>query len=350
MSAVPEDRMTPKERVGSLLQGKPIDRVPAVPVLLNGAARVVGYTVKEMVTDGEKVARAHVAAYRKYGSDMITILTATASMAEAMGTRLAYPEENAPYIETPFLLSEDDVDRLHPVDVHRDGRLPVYLEATARCVEEVGEEVFVGTLFAGSFTTAASLYGTAKFVKTLHRNPDFAHRVLRYATDTNRDWIEAIVAAGGVPVNCEPIATGSILGTEMFRRFVVPYLTELQDYVKSFGLPALSHICGRIDSVLDPFVESGPSVISVDVADMGYVSRTYGTRVGLMGNVRPAETVLLGTPESVDQEVKQILDQAGANPCGFVLATGCEVPIDSPPENLLAFVQAARKYGQRERL
>jgi uroporphyrinogen decarboxylase len=347
MTLIPEDRMTPKERIGALLQGQPIDRTPAAPVLLNGAARVVGYTVKEMVTDGEKLGKAHIAAFRKYRSDMITILTATASMAEAMGTVLTYPEENAPYIQTPLLQTEDDIKKLRPVDVYADGRLPIYLGATEKCVAEVGDEVFVGTLFAGSFTTAACLVGTAPFVKGLFKNPDFAHQLLRYATDQNKLWIDAIVKAGGVPVNCEPIATGSILGGPMFETFVVPYLIELQDHVKSHGLPALTHICGRIDSVLEAFVNTSPTVISVDLADMAYISRTYGTRVGLMGNVKPAETMLLGTPEDVDHEVKSIIEQAGDNPGGFVLATGCEVPIDSPPENILAMMNAARKYGQK---
>lgn len=347
MTLIPEDRMTPKERIGALLQGKPIDRIPAVPVLLNAASRVTGYTVKEMVTDGEKLAESHIAAYRKYGSDMITILTATASSAEAMGTVLAYPEDNAPYVQTPLLQTSADLGKLKPLDVYTDGRLPIYLEATERCVAEVGDEVFVGTLFAGSFTTAASLLGTAPFVKGLFKDPDFAHQLLRYTTDQTKLWIDAIVKAGGVPVNCEPIATGSILGRPQFETFVVPYLIELQEHVKAHGLPALSHICGRIDSVLEAFVDTSPTVISVDLADMGYLSRTYGTRVGLMGNVKPAETIFLGTPEDVDHEVKSIIEQAGNNPAGFVLATGCEVPLDSPAENLLAMMDAARKYGQK---
>jgi uroporphyrinogen decarboxylase len=347
MVQVTRDRMTPKERVGAFLQGQPIDRVVAAPVLLNAASRVVGYNVREMVTDAEKLATAHVAAYRKYGADFICLLTATASMAEAMGTELTYPEDNAPYIQTPYLAGPDEEGKLRDIDVHRDGRLPIYLEATERCVEAVGDEVVVSTLLAGSFTTAASLVGTAKFVKMLYRDPDFAHRLLRYATDVNKQWLDAILAAGGVPFNCEPIATGSILSTDHFQAFVVPYLTELQDHLKSKGVPALSHICGRIDSVLDAFVASGPNLISVDVADMGYIARTYGSRVAIMGNVKPAETLLLGTPEDVEREVKEIIEQAGDSPAGFVLSSGCEVPLDAPAENLLAFMDAARTHGQR---
>jgi uroporphyrinogen decarboxylase len=32
--------------------------------------------------------------------------------------------------------------------------------------------------------------------------------------------------------------------------------------------------------------------------------------------------------------------------CGFILGSGCEIPIETPPENIDALIQAARKYGR----
>jgi len=55
---------------------------------------------------------------------------------------------------------------------------------------------------------------------------------------------------------------------------------------------------------------------------------------------------IMDAPEAVDAEVKEILAKAGKNPCGFVLASGCEVPIETSPENIFAMMNAARKYGQ----
>ena len=43
-------------------------------------------------------------------------------------------------------------------------------------------------------------------------------------------------------------------------------------------------------------------------------------------------------------------------PKGFVAATGCEVPVETPPENVRAFVRAAKQaglnpdYGRRRRV
>lgn len=344
--SIPEDRMSPKERVGSLLQGKPIDRVPCVPVILNGCARAIGYTVKEMTLDGEKFGKANVATYKKYGHDMICLLDATATTAEAAGTILNYPEEMAAYVDVPLVQTKDDIKKLRPLDPTKDGRLPNYLIATEYCVSEVGDEVFVGTLYAGPFTTAACLRGTETFMRDIFKDKELAHQLLRYSTDVTLPFLDEVIKRGGVPVLCEPVGTGSILSPKAFAEFVEPYMKEITDHVKSKGLPGMTHICGDSAPILEPWLRTGPMVISVDRVDIGDFSRRVGDKVGIMGNVTPGKTLFMGTPEDVDAEVKEVMEQAGKNPCGFVLASGCEVPIETPPENLFAMMDAARKYGQ----
>jgi uroporphyrinogen decarboxylase len=344
--SVPEDKMTPKERIGTLLQGQPIDRVPCVPVLLNHCARAGGYTVKEMTLDGEKFGKANVAAYKKYGHDMICLLDATATTAEAAGTKLNYPEENTAYVDVPLIQSEDDLQKLRPLDPTKDGRLNNYLIATEYCISEVGDEVFVGVLFAGPYTTSACLRGTEIFLKESFKNKEFAHKLLRYSTDVTIPFLDEAIKRGGVPVLCEPVGTGSVLSGKAFAELVEPYVKELNEYVASKGLPVLNHICGNSKPVLDPWLRTTPTVISVDRVDIGEYSQLVGDKVGLMGNVNPGKTMFMGTPEDVDNEVKEVMEKAGKNPCGFVLASGCEIGIETPPENIFAMMDAARKYGQ----
>ncbi len=344
--SIPKDKMTPKERMGSLLQGKPIDRVPCIPVILNGCARVAGYTIKEMTLDGEKFGKANVATYKKYGHDMICLLDATGTTAEAAGTKLNYPDEMPAFVEDPLIKSRDDLKKLRPLDPTKDGRLNNYLIATEYCVSEVGNEVFVGTLFAGAFTTAACLRGTEALLKDIYKDKEMVHHLVRWATDVTIPFLDEVIKRGGVPFLCEPVGTGSILNPKAFAEFVEPYQKELNDFVKSKGLPALNHICGNSLPIMEPWLRTGPTVISVDRVDIGEISKKFGDKVGLCGNVNPGKTLFMGSPEAVDAEVKDIMEKAGKNPCGFVLASGCEVPSETPPENIFAMMDAARKYGQ----
>jgi uroporphyrinogen decarboxylase len=92
--------------------------------------------------------------------------------------------------------------------------------------------------------------------------------------------------------------------------------------------------------------ESGAGGLSLDNAiDLEVAKREVGCRVLLIGNVNPAESMYRGTPETVRLDVKNCLKKAYDSPRGFLLALGCELPIRTPPENVHAFVDAARRYG-----
>ena len=335
-------RMTPKERIGAFLAGKPVDAVPCVPLILNHAARVTGITVKQHATDGAAMGRAHVAAWRRYGQDLVTIFSDTGIIAEAMGTKLHYPADDVPRIETPVVADPADIAKLKRIDVRKAGRLPVYLEAIRRCVGEVGDEVFVSCCYSSPFTLAAGLRGTATLARDLYKNPNLAKALLDLSTDVAEDFAEAIVEAGGIPVLVDPVASGSVLSRKAFEEFALPGNARVLKKIASMGLPPILHICGRTSGIIDLMSTSGAAVLSVDVIDLLEAKAKAGKNVCLMGNVRPAETLLGGTPESVRREAKKCLADCGDNPRGFILASGCEVPIETPPENLLALIDAAR--------
>ena len=66
----------------------------------------------------------------------------------------------------------------------------------------------------------------------------------------------------------------------------------------------------------------------------------------VMGNVDPVKYVMLGTPEQVTQKSYEVIEAAGREG-GLILAPGCETPISSPFENVLAMGRAGREYWTR---
>jgi uroporphyrinogen decarboxylase len=93
-------------------------------------------------------------------------------------------------------------------------------------------------------------------------------------------------------------------------------------------------------------VETGAGSLSLDnVIDLEAAKRTVGNRVMISGNVRPSETMLFGTPATVEANVKECLRKAHDSPKGYILALGCALPIRTPPENIHALVRAAKKFG-----
>jgi len=338
--------MTPKERLGAFLSGQAYDRVPVVPLILNHATRAAGMTVREHARDGRKMGEAHVAAYRLYGQDMITIFTDTGVLAEAMGTGLFYPEDDVARVDTPVVAAPEDLDLVQEPDPRGDNGIRTYLEAVEHCVGEVGDEVFVACCFAAPFTTAAGLRGTDTLARDLRRNPSLAHALVDRSLAVGRRFVRECVTAGGVPVIVDPVATGSVLSEPMFREFALPGLRGLVDGIHDLGLPAVVHVCGKTHLLLEALADTGCDALSLDVVDLAEARARVGDRVALMGNVRPAETLLEGTPEAVEGECLECLRKAGDNPRGFILASGCEVPLHTPAANVHAMMSAAGKWGQ----
>jgi uroporphyrinogen decarboxylase len=340
------DEMSPKERMANFLQGKPIDRIPCAPLILNHAARILGVKISEYNRNGKTMGEAHVAAFKKYGNDFIFIFSTTSTLAEAMGTKLFFPEDDAPWVDEPIVKNPEDVDKVKMVDPEKDGRLPVYLEATSLCNEKVGDEVFVGCVFAGPFTTAAALRGTENFVKETYKNPELVHKLLQLSMENALIFIDAILKVNGIPVLVEPVGSGSLISPIQFKKFVLPYLKPIVDKIHEAQLPCILHICGKTSMIVEPMAESGSDALSLDVIDLQEAKEKVGDKVCLIGNVRPAETMLKGKPEDVERESKECLEKAKDNPGGFILSSGCEIPINTPPENILAMINAARKYGK----
>ena len=89
------DQMTPVERMTAYNKGEPVDRLPCVPIVGNTAARVVGVKVSEFRGNGRLIARAQIAAYRRFRYDIIRIFTDLYTQAKPWGpvctTRMTRP-------------------------------------------------------------------------------------------------------------------------------------------------------------------------------------------------------------------------------------------------------------------
>ncbi len=340
------DEMTPKERFSAILQGKEVDRLLVSPLILNFASRALGMKVRDFCTDGKNMGNANIACFKKYRHDAVYIFSTTSTLAEAMGTRMYFPPDDAPQVEIPFIQSRDDLEKLKPVNPEKDGRIPVYLEAVKRCVEAIGNEVFIVPVIGAPFTTSAALRGTEVFIKELYTDPELIHTLMRAVTQSVKILIDAYVKAGGVPVTVEPVATGSMISERHFREFALPYLKEVYAHIHSHGLPGVLHICGKTKRVIRCMAESGADILSIDNIDLKEAKELVGERVCLMGNISPADGMLKGNPEIITDMVRDCISKAADNYKGFIVATGCEVPIQTPHENMMAFLDAGRKFAR----
>ncbi len=342
------DEMTPKERMAAFFAGREIDRIPCMPMIGEHACRLIGVPIADYCHSAKLMAEGQIKSFNTYGADSIGIGPSLFGIAEAMGTKLIYPHGGIPYVSEPILSDWKHFSRLVPADPYRDGRLPLFLETLQRINDKIGDQVGIGSSAGGPFTAAAAIRGTENFLKDLRRNPEMVQRLLELVTKSALRYIDAVCDLGFKPSLADPVASGTLISAAQFREFAQPYLKICADRVKSrCGSGPMLHICGNSSRIWSDMADIGATILSLDdVIDLEDAKNTVGDRVCITGNVKPVDTLMKGNREQIYAESKECLRKAYDNPKGYILASGCGVPPDTPPENILAFMDAARIYGR----
>lgn len=343
-----KDQMTPKERMAAFAVGKEIDRIPCIPLLGEPSTRFIGTTLSRYYHSAELMAEAEIAAFRMFRHDSVGVGPSLHGITEAMGTELAFPEDGFATVSNPVLKDYKDLDRLSPVNPYKDGRLPLYLKALKLIDEQIGDQVGVGSSVGGPFTIAAGLRGTENFLRDLRNHPEMAHRLLKLATESAINYIDAICDLGFTPSIAEPTASGTMISLKSFREFAKPYLKIYVDRIRELkGKGPTMHICGDTRRIWEDMADTGATVLSLDnQVDLSEAKARVGDRVCLMGNIPPAEVILKGTPQQVRDAARECMRKAYDNPGGFILSTGCQIPPGSPVENINTMMEVARTYGK----
>ncbi|MHB8869669.1 MAG: uroporphyrinogen decarboxylase family protein [Thermoleophilia bacterium] len=362
MPVLPPDRMSHAERMAAVRDpGRRPDRVPFVPRVYGYPMALSGWAVADAYCDADRSFRARLKAQELAGYDDPFALYAYASMgAWEFGGEVKMPAGEygaAPSIARHPVACEDDVERLRvPEDVLSAGSVPIMLEfAWLQARHGLPVSVDLGT----PFTDAANVVEPSLFLKWLVKRPDLAHHVLRIVTDfflaLAAEWVRLFPGCVIVGFDGTPGEANTLISAMHFREFAQPYMQEVHEKGLEMGVSYFhTHICGEHNANLAalagvPFGRPGqPGMVSFghEVA-LSRAIEVMGDSVVVMGNVNPAE-MRFASPECVFDLAREAVLAGRDAPVGFVLMSGCEVPVDTPLENLAAMLRAARTYGRYE--
>ncbi len=339
-----KDIMTPKERLEAFGKGLPTDRVVCIPMVASSAAHLIGRTIKEFQLEPEVMAYSLIEAYNRYKYDSVGICSHCSVLAEAMGARLEYPEDDVASCDEPVLKDKEDIRKIK-IATPEDGKLWVFYRAAEICLKEIGNEITPGISISGPFTTASTLRGVEAFARDMYNDPGYCHELLRMATESAKNHIKAIAETGAsVGAICDPVASGSLISPKSFEKFAFPYIKELVDFMHGLGSSAGLHICCKSKKILGAMVETGADLISIDDVELEFVRDTVAGRAVVVGNISTTDEMLFGPVERIKESCIRALDIMKGYE-GFVLATSCDLSPKTPWEYVDAMMDTARSYG-----
>ena len=198
----------------------------------------------------------------------------------------------------------------------------------------------------GIFPTMLGM-GTENFSIALYENRGLVETIL----DRYVDW--AIVVAErvcrmgfDVYVTTDDMAfkTAPFFSPKVFRELVMPRYRRLAEKVT---LPWVIHSDGNMLPFLDDLVSVGIAGFHPNekgAMDIAGVKRDYGDRICVLGNV-DLNILGLGSTDDVDSEVHDLIRDVGPGG-GYIITSGNSLAGYLKPENVLAFRDAVRRYGQ----
>jgi uroporphyrinogen decarboxylase len=341
--------MTSRERVYRVLAGQLPDRVPVLAQNFQNTAYLAGAPLDDFCRNAGLMADAQLAAWERFGYDIVDVENGTVAVAGALGCQVDYPKDQPPRLVGPALNRLEDVDRLKPVDPTRDGTLPVLLKATRLIADALkGRACILGEADQGPFNLAAMLVGMETFLlATVDPNQwDVVNQLLEFATEQCHRLALAQIDAGADFTQIgEPLAGPDVSSPSVYRRFAFPYEKRLAGEMRTRGIPFAIHICGNATRIMSDLAETGAAMLQTDSkVDMVRCRQQTQGRAVLIGNV---DTTLMatGTPDQV-QDAARAAIQAMGRQGWFILSSGCTIGATTPFASTHALVSAAERFGR----
>ncbi len=349
-----EDRMTSAERINALFNYKKPDRVPLGAMSTGFNTRNAGHTVADAYEDPEKSFADMQWTTEQYGWDPVPQYAGhTVLGAWDFGGKVRMPQgefEGALVVTEYPVKNEDDISALEMPDPKTAGRIPVAMRFSELQAES-GLPVYY---FSRSpFTMAANIAGIDRFLRWTMRKPELCDVLLKISLEhiinTLKVWVETFGAGRIFAWMSSPSESNQLVSPRTVKRFAIPYHEAYHRRLRELGIRRFGlHICGEQNLNLPVLAESSPwphpSVLSFGhEVDIETAASHFPEDI-IYGNIEPA-VIQTGTPAQVYELCRIAIEKGRKAPGGFILGTGCGMPVNAPPVNVYAMTKAVHEFG-----
>lgn len=333
--------MNSLERVQAAINFEKPDYVPVIAQVFGHAAVLAGVPLGQYVRDGELLAHCQLRALDHYRYDTAFALMDTSVETEAIGSHLIYRDDMYPYVERYAIEDTKEVDNLAVPDPQWSGRMPEMLKAARLLRHKLGNEILIVGCVLGPMTLAMQLMGPEKTLFLAVDDPDLFGRILDFTGEVAITFGLAQIEAGAhLPLVFDPSASPAVVPPQFFQEFELPRLKKIFSAFKSAGsLANWIHIAGPADTIFPYYSEAGVEIANFDYCIDPLRAQQILPRTCLDGNIKPLSFVV-ATPHDIADESARLLELFSTRG-GFILSSGCEIPPESRPENVVAMVSAS---------
>jgi uroporphyrinogen decarboxylase len=282
------------------------------------------------------------------------------------------PDYDQELLDTTTLLDEWGIERKLTGDVlpavskspipdirgHRNYQFPDpeaahRFASLERAVDRFGDEKAIVLNLRDGFSDIRDLLGYEAALMSMLQEPQRFSELLQRSVEYNlrlaavgreRYGVEIVATTDDVAM-----ATGMLMRPATYFELLGPKFRQVIQGYQELGYVCIKHCDGNVNAVIDFWIDAGIDCLDPIDPGGGYtmaaVKEKYGDRICLKGNIDCAGALCDGTPEQVDEEVRQCI-LAGGRGGGLIVSSSNTIHRGVNPENYRAMVDAIRRYGQ----
>jgi len=278
--------------------------------------------------------------------DIAFILMDLSVEANALGLPVRFPIDQSSSVEHHPIENLDDLEPYRRINILQDARVQSYIKTIEMMSMGLARDMLKCAYVVGPVTLVGLMETAERVALDSILEPDRLHVLCSFATKIIQKYALAMINAGA-DIICILEPSAAILGPKEFRTFSGNYVSHIIESYKYGNVETVYHTCGNTMHLIKEMASTGVAALSLDSPesgiDMAEAAKLVPYDVVVMGNISPTHVVKDGSPEQVKNAVTELLEKMRRFP-NFILSTGCDLPPETPVENLVAFMQAARDF------
>ncbi|MBU0473197.1 MAG: hypothetical protein KKF62_03425 [Bacteroidetes bacterium] len=274
------------------------------------------------------------------------------------GDKIIFPKNDLPYydyyfVKEKFSISEMDFSDLPkaldyiPVsnNLHFKINQNFKFDAITDLISSVGSKYSIHGEITSPFDYFLDLFGYQDGLMALMMEPEKCEYVLSHFTKLITKLSLEMCETGVDAIKISsPFAGSGFISPHDYKKFVLPFESEIAKSVRQKGVHIYTHTCGAIGDRLESLFDSGISGIEcLDPPPLGNVllenaKERIGKRGFIKGNIDSVNTLLNGSEDDIIKDVQNRI-KIGSKDGGFILSTACSIA----PEVKREKIQLLRK-------
>lgn len=275
----------------------------------------------------------------RFAPDAVFFMMDLSVEAGALGLPVRFPLFESATVEDHPVRKVEDLEQFQVLDPLEDARIQVFLNTMRLMKRHMA--IPKGAYVTGPFTLAGLMIGATEIATNTILNPHLVKSVLEFVQKTIIRYAQALVQAGAdIIAILEPTAV--LLSPSQFEEFCGRYIRRIATHLDNVA--TILHICGDSSHLMEKMGETGVEGLSLDsLVNLPEAAQRVKDDIILVGNIDPVGVMVNMKPEKVKGETLKLLNEMRDFP-NFILSTGCDLPPETPLENIDAFMAAGRNW------